>query len=73
MNMTGRERSAAMLLIFSAALNAAVGMALIGSLGLEGAAVAAAIALIGWNLAMGISIWRHLQLLPGVLAAYQRR
>ncbi len=73
MNMTGHERSAATLLLCSAAVNAAIGTALIRSLGPAGAALAATTALIGWNAAMGLSIRRHLRLFPGVLAAYQRK
>jgi O-antigen/teichoic acid export membrane protein len=70
MIMTGRERSAALLLVSSVAANAAVGAALVGPFGPTGAAVAATTALIGWNAAMGFSIRRHLRLLPGVLAAW---
>jgi O-antigen/teichoic acid export membrane protein len=70
MNMTGRERSAAVLLASSAAVNAALGAALVTGLGLTGAALAATMAVIGWNAAMGLSIRRHLRLLPGILAAW---
>src|SRR5215468_7878244 len=35
-----------------------------------GAAVASAATLIIWNLAMALFLWRHLSLLPGVLASY---
>jgi O-antigen/teichoic acid export membrane protein len=70
MTMTGRERSAAVLLVFSVAANAAIGTALVGPLGPTGAAVAATTALIGWNAAMGVSIRRYLRLFPGVFAAW---
>jgi O-antigen/teichoic acid export membrane protein len=69
MTMTGRERSAAVQLVFSAVANAAAGAMLVTRLGPAGAALAAAAALIGWNAAMCVSILRHLSLLPGVLAA----
>ena len=71
MTMTGHERSAAMLLIASAAGNAIASLALIGMLGLTGAAIAAAAALIAWNMAMGFFLWRRLNLLPGVLASFR--
>jgi O-antigen/teichoic acid export membrane protein len=70
MTMTGRERSAALLLVSSVAANAAVGAALVGPFGPTGAAVAATLALIGWNAAMGFSIRRHMRFFPGVLAAW---
>jgi O-antigen/teichoic acid export membrane protein len=68
MTMTGRERSAAVQLVSSVAANAAVGAALVSPLGPTGAALAATTALIGWNTSMGLSIWRHLRLFPGMLA-----
>ncbi|MGH7087394.1 MAG: polysaccharide biosynthesis C-terminal domain-containing protein, partial [Stellaceae bacterium] len=70
MTMTGRERTAAAQLVGSVAANAAVAAALITPFGPTGAALAAAIALIGWNAAMGLSVRRHLGLFPGVLAAW---
>ena len=70
MTMTGCERGAATLLVLSAVLNAAASAALIGLFGLTGAAVASAATLIIWNLAMALFLWRHLSLLPGVLASY---
>jgi len=70
MTMTGRERSAAMQLVASVAVNVALGAVLVSPLGPTGAAVATTTALIGWNTAMALSIRRHLRLLPGVLAAW---
>jgi O-antigen/teichoic acid export membrane protein len=70
MTMTGRERSAAILLVASVAANAAIGTALVGPLGPAGAAVAATAALIGGNAAMGVLIRRYLRLFPGVFAAW---
>lgn len=67
MTMTGHERSAAVFLIASTVLNAAVSIVFINLLGLTGAAVATTISLIMWNAAMALFIWRRLQLLPGVL------
>jgi len=70
MIMTGHERSAAALLAASAGANVVVCAALIGVLGLTGAAIAATVTLIGWNVAMAAFIWRHLHLRPGVLAMF---
>jgi O-antigen/teichoic acid export membrane protein len=70
MNMTGHERSAAALLVASAAANAALAAAIVRPLGPTGAALAATIALIGWNAAMALSIWRRLRLLPGLFATW---
>src|SRR5262249_39617288 len=71
MTMTGRELSVAIQLVSSVVANAVVGTALIGHLGPTGAAIAATAALIGWNVAMALSIRRHLRLSPGVLLALQ--
>jgi O-antigen/teichoic acid export membrane protein len=68
LTMTGHERNAAVQLVTSVAANAAIGIALVIPLGPTGAALAATTTLIGWNTAMGLSIRRHLRLLPGVLA-----
>jgi hypothetical protein len=35
--------------------------------GMEGAAVTTALTVIGWNLAMGILVWRNLMIVPSVL------
>jgi O-antigen/teichoic acid export membrane protein len=67
MNMTGHERSAAVLLIICTVVNAFVSVIMIQQFGLTGAAIATTLALILWNAGMAIFIWRHLELLPGVL------
>ena len=67
MTMTEHERGAAVLLILSAAVNVVASIFFISILGLTGAAIATAIALIVWNVTMAIFIARHLRLLPGVL------
>ncbi len=54
--------------VASIAVNAALGAVLVSRRGPAGAALAAIAALIGWNMAMGLSIPRHLRLFPGVLA-----
>lgn len=73
MTMTGRERSAAVQLICTVLVNGALAAALVGALGPTGAALSATAALIGWNAAMALSIWRHLRFLPGVFAAWPNK
>jgi O-antigen/teichoic acid export membrane protein len=70
MTMSGHERRAAVLVTGSAAANVLVGAALIRAFGLIGAAIATTVSFLGWNLAMGLFVWRGLQLLPGVLASF---
>jgi O-antigen/teichoic acid export membrane protein len=72
LNMTGHERSAAVLLVACAGANAVVSTLLISLFGLTGAAVATATTLIIWNVAMSLFLWRRLHLLPGVLAVFRR-
>ena len=67
MNMTGHERSAAVILVVSTAVNALVSVIMIHEFGLTGAAIATTLTLILWNAGMAVFIWRHLELLPGVL------
>ena len=65
MTMTGHERSAAVLLTASTAVNALVSMIMIHQFGLTGAAIATTLALILWNAGMAVFIWRHLELRAG--------
>jgi len=71
MTMTGNERGAAALLIAGALGNIVIGAVLIDLFGLVGAAIASAMTLVMLNLAMALFIWRHLYLLPGVLALFR--
>lgn len=71
MTMTGHERSAALLLIASAAVNAVFSVALISLFGLTGAAIATTTTLIVWNSAMALFVWRNLRLFPSVLAIFR--
>jgi O-antigen/teichoic acid export membrane protein len=71
MTMTGNERSAAVLLVSCAVVNAGASAALIGMFGLTGAAIGTALSLVAWNLAMGFFLRRRLNLLPGVLAVFR--
>ncbi len=70
MTMTGNERIAAVMLIGSAILNGVFGVLLIGGMGLTGAAIATTAALILWNVAMAVFVWRGLGLVPGPLAHF---
>jgi O-antigen/teichoic acid export membrane protein len=72
MTMSGHERSAAVLLVLSVTVYALVGTVLISLFGLVGAAIAYTAALIAWNVAMAIFVWRRLRLLPGPLATSAR-
>jgi O-antigen/teichoic acid export membrane protein len=71
MTMTGQERSAAVLLVSCAIVNASASALLIGMFGLPGAAVGTAVSLVIWNVAMALFLWRRLSLLPGVLASFR--
>jgi O-antigen/teichoic acid export membrane protein len=71
MTMTGHERSAAVLLVSCAIVNAAASAVLIGMFGLAGAAIGTAVSLVVWNVAMALFLWRRLNLLPGVLAIFR--
>jgi O-antigen/teichoic acid export membrane protein len=68
MTMTGNELWAARLMIGGTVVNAIGGVILIRIIGLTGAAVATAVALIVWNAGMGLFVRRRLGLVPGVLA-----
>src|SRR5262249_46536054 len=71
MTMTEHERSAAVLLVSCAIVNAGASAVLIGSFGLIGAAIGTAVSLVVWNVAMALFLWRRLSLLPGVLAIFR--
>lgn len=65
MTMTGNERAAATVLVGSTVVNGGLGVLLIPVLGLTGAAVATTAALVVWNVAMALFVWRVLGLVPG--------
>ncbi len=65
--MTGNEAAAARLLVISAVINGVLCTIFTSWFGLTGAAVATAMALIGWNVLMACDTWRRLQIWPGVL------
>lgn len=72
MAMTGREAVAAKILVASAVLSVATTLVLVPSLGLEGAALAAAAVAILCNIALAIAIRRQIGLLPGLVDAVLR-
>jgi O-antigen/teichoic acid export membrane protein len=71
MTMTGHERSAAVLLVCCAMVNAGASAVLVGMFGLTGAAIGTAVSLVVWNVAMALFLRRRLNLLPGVLAIFR--
>jgi O-antigen/teichoic acid export membrane protein len=71
MTMTGHERSAAVLLVCCATVNAGASAVLIGMFGLIGAAIGTAASLVIWNVAMALFLRRRLNLLPGVLTIFR--
>jgi O-antigen/teichoic acid export membrane protein len=70
MTMTGNESSASVLLIGCAILNWMLGWLLTHLMGLTGAAIATTAALIFWNVAMAVFVWRSLGLVPGPMAHF---
>src|SRR5262249_53884943 len=70
MTMTGQERSAATLLVSSTLANAVGSIMLIKWFGLTGAAVGTAVALVAWNVAMAVFLWRRVGVVPGVIAMH---
>jgi O-antigen/teichoic acid export membrane protein len=68
LTMTGHERQAATVPGITALGQVALNAALIPSFGMEGAAVATTIALISWNTAMAVLVWKNLNIMPSLLA-----
>jgi O-antigen/teichoic acid export membrane protein len=71
MTMTGHERGAVKLLASCAGANVVGCIVLISLFGLTGAAISTTAALVAWNMAMAVFIWRRLHFLPGVLAMFR--
>lgn len=71
MAMTGHERGAAKILVASAVASAVICVLFVNLFGLIGAAIATTTALIIWNTAMALFIWRNLKLRPGVLGIFR--
>ena len=66
LTMTGHERQAAVVLGGAAIGQIALCVALIPGFGAEGAAVANALTVVGWNLAMAALVWKKLRIVPSV-------
>ncbi len=73
LTMTGHERQAAVVMMVAAAGQIGLSVALIPRFGVEGAAVANAVSLIGWNLALAVPTWRKLRIVPSILARRMTR
>ena len=71
MTMTGHERGAVKLLASCAGANVVGCIVLISLFGLTGAAISTTAALVAWNMAMAVFIWRRLHFLPGLLATFR--
>ena len=69
MTMTGHERAAAIIMLSGAAMNIASCAIGIVFFGVFGAAVATAATNVIWNVAMAASIYRRLDVVPGLLYA----
>jgi O-antigen/teichoic acid export membrane protein len=72
LTMTGHERSAAVLMLANAVVNAAVCAVLIYYFGLTGAAVGATSSIVLWSAAMALLIKRLLRVTAGALPAFRR-
>lgn len=73
MTMTGQERGAAIVVVCAALSNLALTIPLVHVFGITGAAIANAITLLGWNIAMALIIYRRLGVVPGILAVVRPR
>jgi O-antigen/teichoic acid export membrane protein len=71
-NMTGHERQGAAMQASCALFNLLACFATINLFGLKGAAWSMATAMVLWNLVMAIFVYRHLNLLPGIIAGFKR-
>ncbi len=73
MTMTGQEQSAAIVVVCAALGNILLTVPLVHLWGTPGAALANAITLLGWNIAMAGVIYKKLGIIPGILAIWTRR
>jgi O-antigen/teichoic acid export membrane protein len=69
--MSGHERAGAAILALCAASSFAGCLLMIDSFGIKGAALATALTVVGWNMAMGIFIHKALHLVPGLIASFK--
>jgi O-antigen/teichoic acid export membrane protein len=68
MTMTGHHGPAFWILALSTGVNLVLNAALIPPFGMAGAAVATAVAMLLWNLAMLVYVWRHFRINPTITA-----
>ncbi len=68
LTMTGHERHAAVVMAVAAIVQIGLSVILIPRFGIEGAAIASATSLIGWNLALAVLVWKKLRIVPSFLA-----
>ena len=64
LNMTGHERDAAKGIVIAAVMNATLCLVLIPMWGINGAAVAAAVSMISWNILLGIWVMKQVKINP---------
>jgi O-antigen/teichoic acid export membrane protein len=69
MMMTGHERQAAFIILGATACNILLNLLLIPPFGMQGAAVASAVTVIAWNVAMAVFLWRKLGIVPSILGS----
>lgn len=67
LKMTGREIAAAKVLVGSLIVHVVLGVVLIPTMGLMGAALANLGCLVTWNVSMTPIVWRHLGIRPGIV------
>jgi O-antigen/teichoic acid export membrane protein len=67
MTMTGQERHAALIIVAATLGNICANMILIPAFGMAGAAVANAVTVAAWNIAMALFLWRRLRIVPTIL------
>lgn len=70
LSMTGGERHAMSISLISLAGKVVLLVTLIPVLGILGAAIVEAVFRVGWNVAMGVAIWRRARILPSVLSSF---
>lgn len=71
--MTGRERDALSISLTSFGCKCALVIVLIPIFGILGAAIVEAVFRAGWNVAMGIAVWRRLGIVPSIFDTFRPR
>ena len=66
--MTGHERDAALGVFVATLVSLFLNVLLVGSYGIEGAALATAIGMVIWNLLLMLFVWRRLKLHSTILS-----